>query len=259
MKIGVFDSGLGGLSVLQHLTVTLPAADFIYIADSANAPYGTKQDDFIADRSLQISQYLLQQEVSAIVIACNTATAAAVQHIREQCPVPVVAIEPALKPASLQSQTGRIGVLATASTLNSTRYQQLARQFTRQVTCYQQAANGLVEQVEAGALDSRETIRLLENYLQPMLENDVDQLVLGCTHYPFLLPAIRAITGDVVTIIDTGKAVSEQLARVLQEQGINSTEQTCDHVYLTSGDPLQAKTVAGKLLGEVAGFSKLPV
>jgi len=259
MKIGVFDSGLGGLSVLQHLQTALPEASFLYIADSVNAPYGDKTNDFIAERSLAISQFLLAQQVSAIVVACNTATAAAVQLLRNQSPVPVVAIEPALKPAASRSLRKKIGVLATESTLRSEKYQLLMSRVADTVSCYQQAAHGLAEQVEAGAIEDAATRELLNQYLQPMLEHGIDTLVLGCTHYPFLIPVIRQLVGNEITIVDTGRAVSEQLVRVLADTKQSAMHEKPQHHFFSSGDVQHAGRMIALLLGEQVNVASLEV
>lgn len=259
MKIGVFDSGLGGLSVLLYLRAALPEASFCYIADSANAPYGDKSDDFIAERSLRISQFLIDQQVSAIVVACNTATAAAVQQIRHLAEVPVVAIEPALKPAAIHSKAGKIGVLATASTLNSVTYQGLMKRFSNDVDYYQQAAHGLVEQVESGEISQQKTLQLLEKYLKPMIEQGIDSLVLGCTHYPFLLNEIRQVVGDDIAIFDTGQAVSVQLVRVLGERPPEDISSEKKHSYFSSGNLSHAEKMIDYLMGEKVTVEKLSV
>jgi len=259
MKIGVFDSGLGGLSVLEHLRTALPAASFFYIADSVNAPYGDKSDNFVTERSLAISQFLLRLQVSAIVVACNTATAAAVQLIRDNSAVPVVAIEPALKPAATLSQSKKIGVLATESTLRSEKYQLLRSRVADTITCYQQAAHGLAEQVEAGAIEAVTTRQILKQYLQPMLDQGVDTLVLGCTHYPFLIPVIRQLVGDELTIVDTGRAVSEQLVRVLGERNQSILQGEQQHRFFSSGDVQHAERMIALLLGEHVNVEQLQV
>lgn len=253
MSIGVFDSGLGGLSVLKHLKQQLDHESFVYVADSANAPYGNKLESFIYQRCLNISGFLVEKEVSLIVIACNTATAVAVERLRDVINIPIVAIEPALKPASFKTQSGKIGVLATASTLNSQPYNKLVTNFANKIVCFEQAAHGLVEQVEAGWLDGEETESLLNRYLQPMLQEGVDSIVLGCTHYPFLLPAISKITGSDIEIIDTGVAVAEQVKRVLkQNMGdkplLKSAKRVSDQ-YFSSGDIKHTQKMIKQLLG----------
>lgn len=250
MTIGVFDSGLGGLSVLRHLKQQLKHESFLYVADSANAPYGDKDEAYIQQRCLQISDFIFSHQVSAIVVACNTATAAAVEMIRDRLVIPVVAIEPGLKPACLTTASGNIGVLATASTLQSSAYKKLLKKHVTNVNCYEQAADGLVEQVEAGLLDDIQTRELLQEYLQPMLSNGVDTIVLGCTHYPFLLPVIEGIVGNDVNIIDTGAAVAEQLKSVL-----NKKTNSCAAIkvqrdrYFSSANTQHSEEMISRLLG----------
>ncbi|MDH5393837.1 MAG: glutamate racemase [Gammaproteobacteria bacterium] len=259
MTVGVFDSGIGGLSVLKHLKKQLPDEHFIYVADSYNAPYGNKSEAFIKQRCLGICRFLLEQQVSVIVVACNTATAAAVKTIRESIDIPVVAIEPALKPASLKTRTGKVGVLATASTLQSQQYLKLVSRYADNVSCFEQAAHGLVEQVEAGRLDDEETYRLLRQYMQPMLQQGVDSIVLGCTHYPFLLNAIQNIAGESVAIIDTGSAVAEQLKRILSQLDKPLQNSAQEHVYYSSGDIMHAQKMIELLVGQRVKVKALAV
>lgn len=250
MAIGVFDSGLGGLSVLRHLKNQLSHESFIYVADSANAPYGDKSESFIQQRCLSIADFLSSHQITALVVACNTATAAAVELIRIRLDIPVVAIEPALKPASRMTRSGKIGVLATASTLQSAQYQGLLDKFTKDVVCFEQAAHGLVEKVEAGQLNHAATEELLRLYLNPMVNEGVDCIVLGCTHYPFLLPAIRKIVGNNIDIIDTGIAVSEQLSSVInEEQSFSLAANEPQDKYFSSANRDHAKEMIEILLG----------
>lgn len=263
MAVGVFDSGVGGLSVLQHLKKQLPDEFFVYVADSQHAPYGNKSEQFIKQRCLDICQFLLDQQVSVIVVACNTATAAAVKTIRDNVSIPVVAIEPALKPASLKTKSGKVGVLATASTLQSQQYNSLVSRFAENISCYEQAAHGLVELIEAGHLDDMQTEALLQQYLQPMLQQGVDSIVLGCTHYPFLLNTIQRIVGSGVNIIDTGSAVAGQLKRVLSElnqKNINTTLNSLrEHVFYSSGDIQHARQMISLLMEQELEVKALAV
>src|SRR3954469_10867551 len=220
--IGMFDSGLGGLSVLRELVRLLPSADVVYVADSAHVPYGTKSPAFIRDRSLAIARYLLQQhQARGIVVACNTATTHAVTTLREAFPaVPIVGMEPALKPAAAATRSGVVGVLATPATLDGERFATLAERYTDGIELLTQPSPGLVECVEAGDVDGRETERLLRVYAEPRLARGADTIVLGCTHYPFLRDVLQRIVGPQVALIDTGEAVARQTARVLgREQG----------------------------------------
>lgn len=225
--VGIFDSGIGGLSVLRHVHAALPRERLLYFADSGYAPYGEKTDAQIVERTLAIAGFLVDQQVKALVVACNTATAAAIQAVRRQWPqLRVVGIEPGLKPAALQTRSGNVGVLATRSTLASARFALLQRQMEQQygVRFLPQACVGLVDLIEKGELYSTATVQLLERYLAPLLEQDADTLVLGCTHYPFVREAIegvcRRLSGRLPAIIDTGDAVTRQLQRLLQQDGL---------------------------------------
>ncbi|MGO0792316.1 glutamate racemase [Herbaspirillum seropedicae] len=221
--IGIFDSGIGGLSVLRHIHAALPREQLLYFADSGYAPYGDKTEAQIVERSLAIASFLLEQRVKALVVACNTATAAAIQAIRTRWPqLRVVGIEPGLKPAAQLTRSRTVGVLATRSTLASQRFALLQAQMQAQyqVRYLPQACVGLVDLIEKGELHSPATVQLLERYLAPLLEQGADTLVLGCTHYPFVRPAIesvcRSLVGETPDIIDTGQAVTRQLQRLLE-------------------------------------------
>lgn len=225
--IGIFDSGVGGLSVLRHIHAALPRETLLYFADSGYAPYGDKTEAEIVERSLAVATFLLTQNIKALVVACNTATAAAIQAIRERWPeLLVVGIEPGLKPAARQTATGTVGVLATRSTLASQRFASLQEQMESQyrVRFVPQACVGLVDLIEKGELYSPATVALLERYLTPLLEQGADTLVLGCTHYPFVREAIegacRRLAGRECAIVDTGEAVTRQLLRLLQTRGL---------------------------------------
>lgn len=209
--IGVFDSGVGGLSVLHEIRRTLPHEDLIYVADSAHAPYGDKSQHFIEARSIAITEFLLSQNAKAIVVACNTATGAAVTALRSRFIMPIIAMEPAVKPAAAQTQSGVIGVLATRRTLASDNFVRLFARYGAEVEILGQACPGLVEQVEAGDLSGAKTRLLLDQYVLPLLERGADTLVLGCTHYPFLAPLIQDIAGSEVAVIDSADAVARQL------------------------------------------------
>lgn len=215
--IGVFDSGVGGLSVLRAVRQRLPDEDLIYVADSGNAPYGDRDADFIDARTTAVCRFLLAQGARLIVVACNTATVVSVARLRSWCPVPVVAIEPAIKPAALATKSGVIGVLATQRTVHSASVARLVSAHGAGVDVRLQACPGLVEQVERGQLDSAATRALLAAYLSPLLAAGVDTLVLGCTHYPFLAPLIRDIVGPDVAIVDPAAAVAREAARRLGE------------------------------------------
>ncbi|RKP57564.1 glutamate racemase [Pararobbsia silviterrae] len=254
--VGVFDSGLGGLSVLRAVRALLPHEDIVYVADSGNAPYGGRDDAFIIERSLAISEWLLGQHAKAMVVACNTATAQAVHLLRTLSPIPLVGVEPGLKPAAAISKTGVAGVLATASTLRSEKFRRLLDEHQTRCRYLCQPGLGLVEMIERGDTDSPALMALLEQYLAPMLAEGADTLVLGCTHYPFVDTAIRRITGDRLTIVDTSAAIAQQLARLLGRP-LTQAESTPDAAdrpqgrvrLCTTGDPEPLAYVARTLLG----------
>lgn len=244
--IGVFDSGVGGLSVLRHIRSALPNEHLVYLADAGFAPYGDKPDTLVVARSLAIAGYFAGIGAKALVVACNTATAAAIDAIRSRYPaLVVVGVEPGLKPAAQHSQTGIVGVLATTATLASTRFARLQAQVTSAsgVRFLLQPCPGLADQIEKGALRSPATARLLERLLCPLLDQGVDTLVLGCTHYPFVQPLIesiiarhRAVTAPPVTLIDTGAAVARQLQSLLcQREQLRQDQAGGSLTALTTG------------------------
>ena len=220
VTIGVFDSGVGGLSILDEALQQLPHHNYIYFADSANAPYGDKPPQWIAERSLQICRYLMEQDCSAIVVACNTATAEAIATIRSTLDIPIIGVEPGIKPAAMQSQNGIVGVLATETTLNSDKFNALLATLPEHCQFIKQAGAGLVPLIEAGLIETPEMQALLRSHLKPIQDLGADTLVLGCTHYPFLKKMIRAVVGDSMTLIDTSDAVVRQLLRQLHQQGL---------------------------------------
>jgi glutamate racemase len=222
MPIGVFDSGIGGLSVLRHIRTALPQENLLYFADSGFAPYGGKPEEFIVARTLAIAEFLLARGARALVVACNTATGAAIHGLRERYPaLPIVGVEPGLKPAAAISTTRTVGVLATERTLHSAKFNLLREQVTAAtgVRFLLQPCIGLADQVDKGELKSAATAALVRRYVAPLIDGGADTLVLGCTHYPFVQPLIEKIAldtgGRTVNIIDTGEAVARQLARML--------------------------------------------
>jgi glutamate racemase len=227
--IGVFDSGVGGLSILDEALRQLPQHDYIYLADSVNAPYGEKSGKWIAERSLNLCKYLADSGCDAIVVACNTATAEAIKQIREQLQIPVIGVEPGIKPAAMQSQNGVVGVLATEATLNSDKFNALLATLPSNCHFIKQAGAGLVPLIEAGKADSEETLDLLAKHLEPIQDAGSDTLVLGCTHYPFLRKAIRKLLGDSITLIDTSEAVVRQLKRQLEQLVFDDMSAIQDH------------------------------
>lgn len=237
--IGVFDSGVGGLSILTEIRRLLPTEDLIYLADSAHCPYGVKPVAEIRQRSLDVSGFLIGLGVKVVVVACNSASTAGLDQVREVHPeIPVIGLEPAVKPAHDRTRNGKIGVLATNLTLAGSRFSNLVNRYGRDVTIYSQPAPGLAELVEAGQIDTPQTEAMLRELLRPLLEAGVDTLVLGCTHYPFVRPLLQKIGGPEMVILDTGEAVARQTLHVLEEQGManHGPQPGCDLFY-TSGDP----------------------
>ncbi|QWD80832.1 glutamate racemase [Polynucleobacter sp. MWH-S4W17] len=233
--IGVFDSGVGGLSVLDEALRQLPQHDYIYLADSANAPYGEKSSDWIAKRSLTLCGYLASKGCDAIVVACNTATAEAIKQIRETLSIPIIGVEPGIKPAAMQSQNNIVGVLATEATLRSDKFNALLNTLPNDCQFIRQAGAGLVPLIESGNADSEETLELLAKHLEPIQDAGADTLVLGCTHYPFLRKAIRKLLGESITLIDTSDAVVRQLKRQLENlQEVIPTVQHGAVLFLSS-------------------------
>jgi len=224
--IGVFDSGIGGLSVLQEVHRLLPHENLIYVGDSAHAPYGDRSAEHVRERSTFIANFLLGKSAKALVIACNTATAEAAPLLRETLDIDVIGMEPAIKPAAELSKSGVIGVLATQRTIDSERLLGLTERYANDKKVLAQACPGLVEQVEHGDLSSKATDALLRQYIEPLLAQGADALILGCTHYPFLLPAIRKITGDHIEILETGRPVASQLKRVLEKNQLINDQKT---------------------------------
>lgn len=237
--IGIFDSGIGGLSVLREIARRLPHEDFLYFADSANCPYGHRPVEEIRELSRRVAHFLIEQGAKLVVVACNTASATALHLLRETfSTVPVVGMVPAVKPASLTTRTGVVGVLATPATVAGALYADVVQRFAQGVQVVEGTGEGLVPAVEAGQLDGPETEALLRRYLDPMLAAGADTIVLGCTHYPFLEPVIRRIVGPAVNILDPSPAVAKQVERVLEQRGLLATrERPGRHSFFTSGDP----------------------
>ncbi|MCU7938097.1 MAG: glutamate racemase [gamma proteobacterium symbiont of Bathyaustriella thionipta] len=255
--IGIFDSGVGGLSVLQHIHQLLPHEHILYVADSGHAPYGCKDDTFVEQRSRVITEHLIKQGAKAIVIACNTATASIIETFRDQYGIPFIGVEPGIKPAIAISKNANIGIMATTATLSSTRYSELTQRFGDNVNLHNQACPGLADLVEAGLLDAPETIQLLQNYLQALKEKNVDTIVLGCTHYSFLSTQIRQIVGRSTQLIDTSYAIAEQLARVLEQENLTNQSRHGSIEYFTTGSIDNTQAAISSLLGYKVAISCL--
>lgn len=251
-SIGVFDSGVGGLSVLQAIRRELPDEDVLYLGDQGHVPYGPRSRTEIRDFTVGITRFLLAEGAKLIVVACNTASAAALHDLRDTFPtIPFVGMEPAVKPAAETTQTGKIGVLATPMTFKGDLYTSLVTRFAQDVTIFQSTCPGLVEQIEAGHVDTPETRTILEEALLPMLEWGIDTIVLGCTHYPFVVPTIRDIVGQDVRIINPAPAVARQVRHLLaQDALLNPGEQAGKTRFYTSGNPAILESLLVQLLGE---------
>lgn len=219
-SIGLFDSGIGGTSIWKEVVKLLPNESTIYLADSKNAPYGQKSTDEILALSIKNTELLISKGCKLIIVACNTATTNAIDYLRANYDIPFIGIEPAIKPAALFSKTDAIGILATKGTLTSKLFEKTANEYTQNITTIEQDGEGLVSLIEEGNLQSIELYELLETYLKPMLQFNIDHLVLGCTHYPYLIPQIKQIIGENVKIIDSGEAVAKQTKSILQKNNL---------------------------------------
>lgn len=251
--IGVFDSGVGGLSVLRKIHQRLPREGLLYVADSAHIPYGDKPMAQVRARAFALTEQLLALGAKALVVACNTATAAAIHELRACWPhLPIIGMEPGLKPALTAPQAGRVGVLATTGTLRSEKFRHLMERYGGQAEVLLQPCPGLVELVELGELEGSASEALLREYLTPLLEAGVTTLVLGCTHYPFLLPVIQRIAGSHLWVIDTGEAVARQVEHKLHSAGLLNHQGPLPAPtrFFTSGDPERQLTAIERLWGK---------
>jgi len=235
--IGIFDSGVGGTSIWGEIQELLPNEDCIYLADSKNAPYGEQSEERILKLSIKNTEYLLGLGCKLIVVACNTATTNAIGYLRDNYNVPFIGIEPAIKPAAINSKSKIVGVLATKGTLSSGLFYSTSKNHAAGITVLEQRGTGLVELIESGKLQSDELYKLLEGYIMPMLERGMDYLVLGCTHYPYLIPILRKMLPAHVMIIDSGQAVAKQTKSILQNFDLrNNSVDLGKHVFYSNGD-----------------------
>jgi glutamate racemase len=249
--IGIFDSGIGGTSIWKEIRTLLPNENTIYLADSINAPYGEKSKQEIIDLSIKNTDFLIHQDCKLIVVACNTATTNAIKILREKYSIPFIGIEPAIKPAALRTKTKIIGILATKGTLNSELFEITSNTIRHQIVIKETIGTGLVELIEQGKINSKKITKLLNSYLQPMLKENVDCLVLGCTHYPYLIPKIREIVGDKIQIIDSGEAVAKQTKTILEKnQLLNILNERGIHQFYINKD----KTVLEMLIEKEKNF-----
>ena len=249
--VGIFDSGVGGLSVAREIRSTLPAEPLVYLADTSYCPYGGRPVEEIQSRSVAAVAELMNQGCKAVVVACNTASGAALELLRSEFSVPIVGLEPAVKPAVEATRNGRIGVMATSGTLRSGRFARLVSSYARDVEVVPVACSGLVELVEAGETTGPLAISTLTDLLAPLREAEVDTVVLGCTHYPFLRAAVSEVMGPEVQLLDSGRAVARQLERVLREADAFAPHRPAYIRMLTTGDPANLAEVVARLWGVV--------
>ena len=251
-NIGVFDSGVGGLWILKHLQQEIPGYNYIFFGDQGHVPYGTKSLDEIRAYSEEITNFLIKKGCKIIVIACNTASGASLKYLRGKFPdILFVGMEPAIKKAVETTVTGSVGVLATPATFSGELYNSVVERFAQGVEIYKDTCLGLVEQIEKGEFESKETRSILEHALKPMLENGIDTVVLGCTHYPFVIPLIKEIVGNEINVIDPTPAIVRQVGYVLTENNLISKtegEKTVD--IFTSGVKENIKIILPKLFGD---------
>ena len=257
--VGIFDSGVGGISVLRAIRKQMPEEPVIYFGDQGHIPYGPRRMEQIRHFSKAITKFLLGKNAKIIVVACNTASAAALKYLREEfSDVQYVGMEPAIKPAAEHTHTGKVGVLATPATFQGALYASVVERFANGVELFQDTCPGLVQQIEQGNLNGEETRRILEDALLPMLERNIDTVVLGCTHYPFVIPLIQQIVGEKVRVIDPAPAIAKQTGRLLEARGMrNQSESKVDVKFYTSGDPDAFKSLLPSLLGEDGEVTKV--
>jgi len=237
--IGIFDSGVGGTSIFKEIHALLPNENIIYLADSRNAPYGNKTQEEIKDLSIKNTEYLLNKGCKIIVVACNTATTNAITYLRESYEVPFIGIEPAIKPAALNTKTNAVGILATKGTLSSQLFHKTSDLYANGIKVVEQIGEGIVPLIESGKLNSDEMKDLLQLYLEPMLKANIDYLVLGCTHYPYLIPMLETMLPEGVKIIDSGLAVAKQTKAVLQSQDLLNLDKATPSVKLHSNSSVE--------------------
>ena len=252
LPIGVFDSGVGGLSVLRAIRGQMPEESVIYFGDQGHVPYGSRPLEQVRDFSEGITRFLLNKGAKIIVVACNAASAAALTYLRQTFPdISFVGMEPAVKPAAEHTETGVVGVLATPATFQGALYASVVERFANGVELLQDTCVGLVQQIEKGDLNGTATRKILADALHPMLEKNIDTVVLACTHYPFVIPLIQEIVGEKVRVIDPAPAVARQTKRLLEAQGLKRvTGGRCEVIFFTSGDARLVQSLLPKLLGE---------
>jgi len=257
--IGVFDSGLGGLSIAHCIQQNLPNENLIYVADSQFAPYGDKSATEIIERVNKIADWLIRQGVKAIVVACNTATVSAIDQLRLRVSIPIIGVEPAIKPAALHSKSKKVALLLTEATAINTRFLSLVDKHKNGADIYIQPCAGLVELIEQGLHESKKCYQVLNGFLQPLLKSNIDTLVLGCTHYPFVRSVIQDIVGDKITIMETAQPVTEQLVRKLEINNLlMHGKQISQHRFFSSKLSPQQAQLMSVLLGQRISLQQFP-
>ena len=256
--IGIFDSGVGGLTILRAVRQALPCENLVYVADAAHVPYGEKSPQQIRDRAMAIGGFLVGQSAKIIVVACNTATAAAIDFLRERLSIPIVGVEPAVKPAVAATRSGVVGVLATPATLASERYRGLIGRFAAGVCIVGQPCAGLAEHIERGQIDGERTEQLLRGFVEPLLAAHADVIVLGCTHYPLVAHIVQRIAGPDVAVIENGMAVAKEVVRQLALRGSARTTGPGSEVFWTSGPIQGIAPLLGELWAPQARLQRMP-
>lgn len=237
LPVGIFDSGIGGTSIFKELHALLPNENFIYLADSKNAPYGNKSKEEIIQLSIKNTELLIEKGCKLIVIACNTATTNAISYLRENYPIPFIGIEPAIKPAALNTKSKAIGILATKGTLSSQLFHKTTDLYANGVKVVEKVGEGIVHLIETGQIESNEMKALLKTYVEPMVKENIDYLVLGCTHYPYLIPMLKIMLPEHVKIIDSGLAVAKQTKAILESKNLlNDSEIKSSIELYTNGN-----------------------
>jgi glutamate racemase len=256
--VGVFDSGLGGLSVLRAVREALPGDDLIYAADSAYAPYGDQADDYIIDRSNTVADFLLAHGADALVVACNTATAVAIETLRARLAIPVIGIEPGVKPAVAATKSGVVGVMTTSATAAAPKFRALVERHHGSARVIVQPCPGLVEQVEKGDLESPATRALVAGYVEPLVADGADVIVLGCTHYPFLKPVVQDVAGPACVLIDPSAAVASQVVRRLHANMAPAAARPGTVAFWTTGEPERVRGLIEHLSGGAVDLRRMP-
>ncbi len=250
--IGVFDSGIGGTSIWKEVVSKLPFENTVYLADSKNAPYGEKSRDEIISLSIKNTEKLIELGAKLIVVACNTATTNAIDYLRNTYNVPFIGIEPAIKPAALLSSNKAIGILATRGTLNSALFQNTSEKWTQGIDVIEVIGEGLVPLIESGDLQNPALRKLLKSYVDPMIAQNIDYLVLGCSHYPYLIPILKELLPEHVTIIDSGLAVARQTETVLNEKNLRNHNTNPSHILYSNGNPQVLERVVSRFRESIA-------